>query len=105
MRNQRINPHHHQEKDIKGAPKPRTALTPEAELITLVAARGEVLVEHTLRTIKEPLELQGAGVRRSFCHPIKSPPSAVCGDYVGQLTILQPPAELTCLCWEPERWM
>jgi hypothetical protein len=59
MPNQRTNPHHHQEKGLKGVLNPQTAMTPEGELIALAKAKGQPLAVHTLRTIKESLELQG----------------------------------------------
>lgn len=59
MQNQRTNPHHHQEKDLKGVLNPQTTMTPEGELIALAKAKGQPLAAHTLRTIKDSLELQG----------------------------------------------
>lgn len=59
MPNQRTNPHHHQEKALQRVSKPQTARTPEGELIALADAKGQPLAAHTLRTIKESLELQG----------------------------------------------
>jgi hypothetical protein len=59
MPNQRTLPHHHQEKDLKRVSKPQAARTPEGELIALADAKGQRLAAHTLRTIKESLELQG----------------------------------------------
>lgn len=62
MHNQRTDPHHHQEKDLKRVFKSQTPQTPEAELIALAHARGQTLAAHTLRTVKETLELQGVAL-------------------------------------------
>lgn len=59
---QGTNPHHHQEKDLKRVFKSQTPQTPEAELIALAQAKGQTLAAHTLRTVKETLELQGVAL-------------------------------------------
>jgi hypothetical protein len=69
--------HHHQ--GIVLREKPADSC-PEAELIALARSKGQVLTEHTLRLIREALELRGvtlaefvADVRRHFRNNILNP--------------------------------
>jgi len=48
--------HHHQDRFVKTA---RECSGPEAELIALAQSKGQVLTEHTLRLIRDTLELRG----------------------------------------------
>jgi len=45
--------HHHQERFVKSAERSG----PEAELIALARSKGQILTEHTLRLIRDTLEL------------------------------------------------
>ena len=51
-----LNHHHHQDRFVKTA---RECSGPEAELIALVHSKGQVLTEHTLRLIRDTVELRG----------------------------------------------
>ena len=60
MLNQRKDTdHHHQKKESKGVRLLQTAQTPEGELIALAKSKNQILTAHTLRIIKECLELKG----------------------------------------------
>jgi hypothetical protein len=48
--------HHHQERFVH---RTRECSGPEAELIALAQRKGQVLTEHTLRLIRDTLELRG----------------------------------------------
>jgi hypothetical protein len=56
MQTRRTNLNHHQEK-FSNRPHERSG--PEAELIALAQSKGQVLTEHTLRLIRDTLELRG----------------------------------------------
>jgi len=69
--------HHHQERFVKTT---RERSGPEAELIALAQSKGQVLTEHTLRLIRDTLELRGvtlddfvADVRPHFRNNILNP--------------------------------
>lgn len=77
MQTRRTNlDHHHQERFVSTKP----CSSPEAELIALARARGQLLTEHTLRLIRDTLELRGvtleefiADVRAHFQNNIVNP--------------------------------
>jgi hypothetical protein len=78
MQTRRTNPnHHHQEGFVKTT---WTRSGPEAELIALAKGKGQVLTEHTLRLVRDILELRGitfdefvADVRPHFRNNILNP--------------------------------
>jgi hypothetical protein len=72
-----LNHHHHQDRFVKTA---RECSGPEAELIALTQSKGQILTEHTLRLIRDTLELRGvalddfvADVRPHFRNNILNP--------------------------------
>ena len=78
MQTRRTSPdHHHQEGFAKAG---LAYSSPEGELIVLARSKGQVLTEHTLRLIRETLELRGvslaefvADVRPHFRNNILNP--------------------------------
>jgi hypothetical protein len=74
MQTRRTNlDHHHQERT-------KPCSSPEAELIALARGKGQLLTEHTLRLVRDTLELRGvtaeefvADVRPHFQHNILNP--------------------------------
>ena len=69
--------HHHQDRSVNAA---RARSNPEAELIALAWSKGQVLTEHTLRLLRNTLELRGvtldafvADVRPHFGNNILNP--------------------------------
>jgi hypothetical protein len=98
MHNKRTNPHHHQEKDLKGVLNRQTTMTPEGELIALAKAKGQTLTWNTLRVIKEVLELQRVTledfvncVRPQFRNRITNP-SGFLIDFARKFHLLSTPA-------------
>ena len=56
MQTRRTNLNHHQEGFLNRA---RECSGPEADLIALAQSKGQILTEHTLRLIRDTLELRG----------------------------------------------
>src|SRR5882672_9372719 len=78
MQTRRTNPDHHHQKGFSNTTLERSS--PEAELIALAHSKGQLLKEHTLRLIRETLELRGvtldefvADVRPHFRNNILNP--------------------------------
>jgi len=76
MQTRRTNLDHHQERFVSTKP----CSSPEAELIALARGKGQLLKEHTLRLIRDTLELRGvtleefvADVRSHFQNNILNP--------------------------------
>ena len=59
MQKRRTDPDHHQAGSEKAGP---AYFSPEDELIALARSKGQVLTEHTLRLIRETLELRGVSL-------------------------------------------
>jgi hypothetical protein len=78
MQTRRTNlDHHHQESCLSTG---LGGLSPEAELIALARGKGQLLTEHTLRLIRDTLELRGVtlaefvtDVRLHFRNAIRNP--------------------------------
>ena len=76
MQTRRTSPNHHHQQGFAKT----TRSSPEAELIALAHSKGQVLTEHTLRLVRDTLELRGitfdefvADVRPHFRSNILNP--------------------------------